>query len=164
MLHTYVGRPVVLTMRTSDVNHAFWVPTMRIKQDLLAGRTTDVRFTPILAGRYRVACAELCGGGHGSMFSYVQVYANEQEWMDRFIDVRVERILNPPTDPVEVGRSLLTEGKYPCAGCHKLDDAGLGWRHRPEPGMASPIRRRAVRRPPGNPAPRAISPTRFAIK
>ncbi|MBC6954725.1 MAG: hypothetical protein DWB44_00945 [Chloroflexi bacterium] len=144
VLHTYVGRPVVLTMQTSDVNHAFWVPTMRIKQDLLAGRTTDVRFTPILAGRYRVACAELCGGGHGSMFSYVQVYANEQEWMDRFIDVRVERILNPPTDPVEVGRSLLTEGKYPCAGCHKLDD--LGWAGVTGPnlnGLADTAARRA---------------------
>lgn len=125
VLHTYVGRPVVLSMRTSDVNHAFWVPTMRIKQDLLAGRTTDVRFTPTLAGRYRIVCTELCGGGHGAMFSYIQVYANEQEWMERFIDIRVDRILNPPTDPVVVGRSLLEEAKYACAGCHKLDD--LGW-------------------------------------
>ncbi len=125
VLHTYVGRPVVLSMRTNDVNHAFWVPTMRIKQDLLAGRTTSVRFTPTQAGRYRIVCTELCGGGHGAMFSYIQVYATEQEWMERFIDIRVDRILNPPTDPVEVGRAVLAEGKYPCAGCHKLDD--LGW-------------------------------------
>lgn len=131
-LHTYVGRPVVLHMRTEDVNHAFWVPTMRIKQDLLAGRTTDVRFTPTKAGRYRVVCAELCGSGHGAMFTYIHVYATEQEWMERFIDVRVERILNPSTDPVELGFAILSAGAsqmtgtaYACAGCHTLP--ALGW-------------------------------------
>ncbi|MCU0465832.1 MAG: cytochrome c oxidase subunit II, partial [Anaerolineae bacterium] len=91
VLHTYVGRPVRLQMQTRDVNHAFWVPTMRIKQDLLAGRTTEVAFTPTQAGRYRIVCTELCGGGHGAMYSYIQVYATEQEWLERFIDIRVDR-------------------------------------------------------------------------
>ncbi|MCU0475520.1 MAG: cytochrome c oxidase subunit II [Anaerolineae bacterium] len=121
VLHTYVGRPVRLKMETRDVNHAFWVPTMRIKQDLLAGRQTEVAFTPTEAGRYRIVCTELCGGGHGAMYSYIQVYATEQEWMERFIDVRVERILNPPTDPLTVGFNLLNENAYPCSGCHVLE-------------------------------------------
>lgn len=132
VLHTYVGRTVLLHLQTADVNHAFWVPTMRIKQDLLAGRITDIRFTPIKAGRYRVVCAELCGSGHGGMYSYIQVYATEQEWMERFIDQRVERVLNPPTDPVALGFNILSSGgssrvdsAYPCAGCH-INDA-LGW-------------------------------------
>jgi cytochrome c oxidase subunit 2 len=121
VLHTYVGRPVLLKMTTPDVNHAFWVPTMRIKQDLLAGRETEVAFTPTVPGRYRIVCTELCGSGHGGMFSYIQVYATEQEWLERFIDVRVDRILNPPTDPLTVGFNLLNENAYPCSGCHKLD-------------------------------------------
>jgi cytochrome c oxidase subunit 2 len=132
VLHTYVGRPVVLHLQTADVNHAFWVPTMRIKQDLLAGRTTDIRFTPTKAGRYRVVCAELCGSGHGAMYSFIQVYATEQEWMERFIDLRVDRVLNPPTDPVALGFNILSSGgssrvdsAYPCAGCHVNDN--LGW-------------------------------------
>jgi cytochrome c oxidase subunit II len=137
VLHTYVGRTVVLHMQTRDVNHAFWVPTMRIKQDLLAGRTTDIRFTPTKAGRYRVVCTELCGSGHGAMYSYIQVYATEEEWMERFIDIRVDRILNPPQDPVSRGQNLLSSGSgstgspYPCAGCHVLD--ALGW-----PGLTGP--------------------------
>ncbi|MDQ7034307.1 MAG: cytochrome c oxidase subunit II [Anaerolineae bacterium] len=44
-LHTYVGQNLFLRMDTRDVIHSFWVPTMRIKQDLLPGRTTEVRFT-----------------------------------------------------------------------------------------------------------------------
>jgi cytochrome c oxidase subunit 2 len=126
VLHTYVGRPIRLAMSTRDVNHAFWVPTMRIKQDLLAGRTTEITFTPSKAGYYRIVCAELCGGGHGGMYSYIQVYETEQEWMERFIDVRVDRILNPPSDPVEIGFNLLESGAYPCAGCHILDSLGWG--------------------------------------
>lgn len=132
VLHTYVGRPVVLHMQTRDVNHAFWVPSMRIKQDLLAGRVTDIRFTPTQAGRYRVVCAELCGGGHGTMYSYIQVYATEQEWMERFIDIRVDQILNPSDDPVVVGELILRNGSsssgggpFSCAGCHTNSD--LGW-------------------------------------
>ena len=50
VLHTWVGQPVVLSLQTADVNHSFWVPSMRIKQDLLAGRRAEARFTPVLAG------------------------------------------------------------------------------------------------------------------
>ncbi len=129
MLHTYVGRPMLLQMETRDVNHSFWVPTMRIKQDLIAGRTTTVRFTPTKEGRYRVVCTELCGGGHGAMYSYIQVYADEQAWLSTFVDRRVENILNPPADPILQGADKLASNVYPCSGCHILQDEefGIDW-------------------------------------
>ncbi len=46
-LHTYVGQHVKLEMSTRDVIHSFWVPAMRVKQDLLPGRVSEVRFDPI---------------------------------------------------------------------------------------------------------------------
>lgn len=46
-LHTYVGQNLFLRMETRDVIHSFWVPSMRIKQDLLPERTTEVRVTTI---------------------------------------------------------------------------------------------------------------------
>lgn len=122
-LHTYVGRPVRLVMETRDVNHAFWVPTMRIKQDLLAGRETEITFTPTVPGEYRIVCTELCGSGHGAMFSYIHVYATEQEWLTAFVDPKVDFILNPPNDPVILGEVLLTG--LPCSSCHVQDN--LGW-------------------------------------
>lgn len=127
ILYTYVGRPVAVRMNTQDVNHAFWVPAMRVKQDLIAGYTTEVRFTPTLAGTYPIVCAELCGGGHGQMRSFVTVYETEDEWLASFIDVRVDRILNPPDDPVLQGAAILAEAKYPCAGCHVLEDEVEGF-------------------------------------
>lgn len=46
-LHTYVGQHVKLDMTTKDVIHSFWVPAMRVKQDLLPGRVAEIRFDPI---------------------------------------------------------------------------------------------------------------------
>lgn len=129
VLHTYVGRPVLLEMETRDVNHAFWVPTMRIKQDLLAGRTTTIRFTPTREGRYRIVCTELCGGGHGAMYSFIEVHPDETSYLAAFIDPRVDLILNPPADPVLQGAALLAQNIYPCSGCHVLadEDNGIAW-------------------------------------
>lgn len=147
VLHTYVGRPVVLSMTTQDVNHAFWVPAMRVKQDLIAGKTTEIRFTPTEPGEYRVVCAELCGGGHGQMYSFIRVYEDKQAWMDDFIDIRVNNILNPPDDPVLLGALIMASGAYPCAGCHILVDEknAINWQGLQGPSLVG-IGDTAVRR------------------
>lgn len=46
-LHTYVGQHVKLDMNTKDVIHSFWIPAMRLKQDVMPGKTTELRFDPI---------------------------------------------------------------------------------------------------------------------
>lgn len=66
-LHVPVGREVRLTMTANDVIHAFWVPEFRLKQDVIPGRQTELRFTPKTAGEYSVICAELCGAYHSIM-------------------------------------------------------------------------------------------------
>lgn len=135
-LHTWVGQPVNVLLHTQDVNHAFWIPSMRVKQDLLAGRVTDIRFTPIEAGVYRIVCAELCGSGHGDMAGQVDeagnltgawlvVHPDEETYLREFYEPEARTVLFPPEDPVELGRQILASGTYPCATCHTLDD--LGW-------------------------------------
>jgi cytochrome c oxidase subunit II len=125
-LHTFVGQNVNLTLETRDVIHSFWIPAMRGKQDLMPGRTTDIRFTPDLPGEYRIVCAELCGGGHGEMFSYVIVHPDEETYLAEFYDPAIELALNPPEDPVILGEQVLVTGKYPCANCHVLESLGWG--------------------------------------
>lgn len=49
-LHTYEGQDVWLQMNAEDVIHSLWVPEMRIKQDVMPGKTTELRFTPINTG------------------------------------------------------------------------------------------------------------------
>lgn len=66
-LHVPVGKKVRLSMTAVDVLHAFWVPQLRIKQDVIPGRSTYLEFTPRVVGEYPVVCAELCGAYHGGM-------------------------------------------------------------------------------------------------
>jgi cytochrome c oxidase subunit II len=135
-LHTYVGQPTKMVMHTEDVIHSFWVPEMRIKQDLLPGRTTEVRFTPIAVDgkasedyplQYRVVCTELCGSGHGEMYATILIHETEEDYRTAFLDPAVETVLNPPEDPVVRGGQLLASGAYPCSGCHVLEEAGDGF-------------------------------------
>ena len=154
-LATWVGKPVHVQLHTQDVNHAFWIPGMRIKQDLLAGRVTDIRFTPIEAGVYRIVCAELCGSGHGDMAGTVDangnlrgawliVYEDEETYMREFYRPEAQNVLFPPEDPVALGRQILAAGSYPCASCHVLSD--LGWQGNVGPNLDDIGNRAATRR------------------
>lgn len=135
-LHTWVGQPVHVTLETQDVNHAFWIPGMRVKQDLLAGRITDIRFTPIEQGVYRIVCAELCGSGHGDMAGRVTesgdlagawliVHPDEETFMREFYIPELYPVVYPPPPGAERGEQILRSGQYPCFSCHTLSD--LGW-------------------------------------
>src|SRR5690606_33271649 len=77
-----VDRRVNVTLHSPDVLHSFWIPAMRVKQDLVPGYDTHIRFTPILIGEYKVRCAELCGLSHWSMLSPVRVVeqAEYEQW------------------------------------------------------------------------------------
>lgn len=123
-LHTFVGQPIRMVLDTSDTLHAFWIPAMRMKQDLISGRTTEIRFTPIVAGEFPVVCAELCGGGHGDMTAKIIVHADETEYAAWFSE-QVNTVVYPPDDPVLRGEQILASGQYPCSGCHTLST--LDW-------------------------------------
>lgn len=68
-----VNRPAKILMRSKDVQHAFFLPNFRVKQDLVPGMTTEVWFTPVKTGSYEIACAELCGLGHYRMRAFLEV-------------------------------------------------------------------------------------------
>jgi cytochrome c oxidase subunit 2 len=80
-----VGRPVVIRLRTFDVIHSFFVPEFRVKQDLLPGYPTRIKFTPTREGTYELACAELCGLGHYTMRGEVHVVspADYEAWLKK---------------------------------------------------------------------------------
>jgi len=72
-MHVPAGREVILNLKSKDVIHAFWVPEFRVKQDIIPGRITRLKFTPTKTGQYPLRCAELCGAYHGIMASSVVV-------------------------------------------------------------------------------------------
>jgi cytochrome c oxidase subunit 2 len=63
------GRTVSFTLKSVDVIHSFWVPSLSGKRDLIANHTNYLWFTPDSAGStaYNGFCVEYCGASHANM-------------------------------------------------------------------------------------------------
>ncbi len=66
-LHVPTNQLVMINLRTQDVQHAFFSPQLRVKQDAVPGLVIPVWFEVEKAGTYDLVCAELCGWGHYKM-------------------------------------------------------------------------------------------------
>jgi cytochrome c oxidase subunit 2 len=73
-----VDQPILLEMTSRDVLHNFWVAEFRVKQDLVPGQITRLRFTPAIEGEYKLICAELCGLNHTGMIAAVRVVPQDE--------------------------------------------------------------------------------------
>jgi cytochrome c oxidase subunit II len=62
-----LGRPVMVSLSSRDVIHSFTLNEMRVRQDAVPGTVTRTWFTPIVIGRWDIACSQLCGLGHYRM-------------------------------------------------------------------------------------------------
>ena len=108
-LHVARGQPVRLLMTSQDVIHSFFVPAFRLKQDVLPGRYTEMWFTPTLAGRFPLYCAEYCGTDHAHMRGDIVVMepADFQRWLDSHAS---------SLDMAARGEALFR--RFGCSGCH----------------------------------------------
>lgn len=64
VMHIPAGRPVDLTITSTDVIHSVWVPRLAGKMDAIPGHTNVLRIVAARPGTYRGECAEYCGTGH----------------------------------------------------------------------------------------------------
>ena len=113
-LYLPVGQQVDFQMTSLDVTHSFFVPEFRLKQDILPGRSVDLRVTPTVIGHYQVTCAQLCGTHHTEMVADLYVVSNTdfQAWAKL-------QVANAPKDPVLIGQQLAS--LYGCSVCHSVD-------------------------------------------
>ncbi|HTC62981.1 MAG TPA: cupredoxin domain-containing protein [Candidatus Saccharimonadales bacterium] len=78
-----VNKPVSLTLHSKDMIHSFYVPELRIQQDIVPGLNVPLHFTATKVGSYEIVCTQLCGLGHYSMRSFLQVLPQDQfdQWL-----------------------------------------------------------------------------------
>ncbi len=86
--------PIGLEMQSVDVNHAFYIPAFRIKEDIIKGKVTNLYFTPQSQGHYDVACAEYCGLNHSMMYTAVKVVSKEKfdKWYNEPAAVKTDSV------------------------------------------------------------------------
>ncbi len=76
-LRVPTGKPVLIHLRSGDVQHSFFVPELRVKQDAVPGLIIPVWFQAEKAKPFELVCAELCGWGHYKMKA--RVWAQPEE-------------------------------------------------------------------------------------
>lgn len=78
-----VHAKIQFELQSADVLHSLWIPNLRLKQDAVPGRTIKGWFEATKEGTYPIACAELCGSGHGTMKGELHVLneTDYQKWM-----------------------------------------------------------------------------------
>jgi cytochrome c oxidase subunit 2 len=127
-LHVPVGRPVLVTLKSDDVIHSFWVPNLHGKLDLIPGRTSLIRLRADQSGVYRGQCAEFCGYQHANMAFLV--VAEPDEAFERWAQAQ-RQTPPPPTDPVtKRGQEVLLTST--CAMCHAIQGTPAGGQKGPD--------------------------------
>lgn len=120
-LYVPVKTNVKLIMTSRDVIHSFYIPTMRIKQDVVPGRYTAEWFRAEKLGDYQVFCAEYCGDGHSKMMAKIHVVnmPEYEQWLQE----------NDARLPLAERGKKIHDTK--CAACHSVDGskgAGPTWK------------------------------------
>lgn len=66
-LHLPANAPVMINLVTQDVQHSFFLPDLRVKQDAVPGLSIPIWFEANRQDTFSWLCAELCGWGHYKM-------------------------------------------------------------------------------------------------
>jgi cytochrome c oxidase subunit 2 len=84
-LHVTVDTTYHFELLSRDVVHSFAIPSFRLKQDALPGRTITGWFRPNRVGTYDIQCTQMCGLGHAMMAGRVIVETRQDHaaWLMR---------------------------------------------------------------------------------
>lgn len=77
------GEAIVLQLESRDVIHSFFVPGLRLKQDIVPGMQHFVWFKATSPVELEILCSELCGWGHYTMQGRLQLVsrADYDRWL-----------------------------------------------------------------------------------
>jgi cytochrome c oxidase subunit II len=110
-----VGRDIDFALRSKNVIHAFWVPSLGGKLDMVPGRTNTLRLKAERPGIYRGQCAEYCGGPHALMA--LEIVAMPPAEFDAWL-VEAEHRPRPAEAKLAQGEKLFLSAG--CGACHTV--------------------------------------------
>ncbi len=129
-----VGEKVRVLLTSTDVIHAWWIPSFGIKQDAVPGFLRETWVKIDKPGIYRGQCAELCGVGHAYM--PIVVEAKSQDDFKKWVADAQASAAQAAAVTTLSKEDLLKRGQQTyttyCALCHQPTGLGL-------PGTFPPI-------------------------
>ena len=125
-----VGKKVRIITTSTDVIHAFAVPSFGIKQDAIPGFVRDTWFRAERVGDFHGQCQELCGKEHAYMPIDVKVVSAED--YTQWVNEQQKKMAASKDDPNKVWskEELLARGSKVyaanCQVCHQPNGKGGG--------------------------------------
>jgi cytochrome c oxidase subunit 2 len=109
------GVVVDLVIQSSDVIHAWWIPSLGGKVDAVPGYTTYTWFKADKVGAiYHGQCAQLCGRQHAFMTALVKV-VTPQQWVTWMNDQKA--LINAQNNQVaDLRQALIKQGSLSASG------------------------------------------------
>ncbi|CAA9892197.1 Cytochrome c oxidase subunit 2 [Candidatus Methylobacter favarea] len=126
-IHIPVGVPVLIKLNSADVIHAFWVPQLAGKTEMIPGLMNQQWLQADVAGTYRGQCSQYCGAQHAHMAVEVvaQAPANFKYWQET---QRQKAALSSAVSIAD-GMKLFMER---CSGCHAIRGTEATGEHGPD--------------------------------
>lgn len=89
-LYLPVNEVVLLKINSADVLHSFFLPNLRLKQDVVPGMEQSMWFKGKETGGYDIVCAELCGWGHYKMKGRI-FFLSADQFQNKLEEMRQEQ-------------------------------------------------------------------------
>ena len=121
-LHIPVGVPVRVRLDSADVIHAFWVPELAGKTQMIPGVSNEQWLQADAPGLYRGECTQFCGAQHAHMaFDVVaQAPADFAAWRERQLRGSDARGEHGPDLTHLLGRRMLGAGLLSNTAAHRI--------------------------------------------
>jgi len=126
-IHIPVGVPVRVKLGSADVIHAFWVPQLAGKTQMIPGVDTEQWLQADRPGIYRGQCTQFCGLQHAHMA--FEVVADRPEDFARWRAHQLAPASPVTTSPAFTGQRLFVDR---CGGCHTVRGTGAAGQHGPD--------------------------------
>lgn len=119
-IHIPAGQSVAIQLHSDDVIHAFWVPELHGKRDLMPDHMGRLWLQADRPGTYRGQCAEFCGLQHAKMQFLVIAHEPDEfaAWLEQRQASLAEIEERPEGDRAFRGQQVFLGSE--CVYCHTI--------------------------------------------
>jgi cytochrome c oxidase, subunit II len=111
-----IHKAVKINLVSTDVIHGFFVPSFRIKEDVVPGKKNYTWFIPGEFGDYDLLCSSYCGVSHSYMSAIIRIVPEAQydKWLAAL-----------PVKKIDTRKGYQILEKNGCMACHSTDGSKM---------------------------------------